>query len=223
MTGAAVAVTGEATSSLSAAWYQINTDARRIIDPDTAVTVYDNGVAQADSDMKINFLRGQVMKISGNFVGPVTLDYSYLPVFTVAEARSFEITFQRELLDVTVMQTSTGGSTTPARARAAALRNVFGSIGSLDNLLTDIDSGGGTVVPFTDWGAGTRRVITLTLSGETEANIKVFAKFKGIKQGMSVDSLLESTLEWELDAPTGTDQTEGAYAFLASQILGFAP
>ena len=203
-TGAAVSMTGEATTSLAANEYQITDTAKRILDPDTALSVIDNGTPQADADVTINYLFGKVKKVSGNFTGPVTVDASYLPTFTEAEARSFEINCAREQIESTDFDVSTSH-----RTRQPGLRDVSGSVGSLDALQTDIDTGGGAVVLHTDWDAGTRRVLEILL-GSSGAIFRAFVRFKEEKVGGAFDGLIESSYAWELDAATGTDQTEGS-------------
>lgn len=203
-TGAAVAMTGQATTSLAANEYQITDTTKRILDPDTALSVIDNAVPQADADVTINYLFGKVKKVSGNFTGPVTVDASYLPTFTEAEARSFDINCAREQVESTDFDVST-----KHRTRQPGLRDCTGSIGSLDNLLTDIDSGAGTVILHTDWAAGTRRVLEVTL-GSTGNIFRAFVKFKDEKVTGAFEGIIESSYDWELDAATGTDQTEGS-------------
>lgn len=201
-TGAAVSMTGEATTNTTGNTYQITNTAKRIIDPDTAVTVYDGVTPIADTSVTVDYLFGKVT-LSSPPGGAVTIDASYLPTFSVAEPRSFELSFERDLLDSTVMDSSTS-----VRSRIAGLKDMNGSIGSLDNLLTDIDSGGGTVKPQSDWAAGTRRVLEVTFpSGEI---FRGFVRFESPKQAARFDGLLESTLSFKASAATGMDQTEGS-------------
>jgi len=202
-TGTAVSLSGEATTSLGGDVYQITDTAKRIIDPDTAITVYDGATPIADTAVTVDYLFGK-FTLSSTPAGAVTVDGAYLPSFAVAEARSFELNFAKNVLDSTPM-----ASTTSARTRTAGLKDLTGSIGSLDNLLTDLDSGGGTVVPFTDHQAGTRRVIEVTFPTSGQI-FRAFVRFLDIGQSASFDGLLESTLNFEGSAATGTDQTEGS-------------
>lgn len=210
-TGTAVSMTTEATTSISSSKYQITDTSKRVIDPDTAVSVIDNGSGVADADVTINFLHGIVTKVSGSFTGPVTITASYLPRYAVAEAKAFEIETSAEILDASVMATST-----TAKTRVKGLADAKGTISQLDNLRTDLDSGGTTIVPFTDFTAGTRRVLSVAFpSGEI---FRAFVRFENVKEGAEVASLLNSTLSWVATAAIGTDQTEGnAFAFGTDQ------
>jgi hypothetical protein len=198
-TGAAVALSGEATTSLGGDVYQVTNTAKRILDPDTAITVYDGATPIADTAVTVDYLFGKVT-LSSTPAGTVTIDGAYLPSFAVAEARAFELSFTKELADSTLM-----ASGTTSRARTALLKDCSGSISSLDNLLTDLDTG---VVPFTDQQAGTRRVLEITFPTSGQI-FRAFVKFEGISQSASIDALLESTLNFQASAATGTDQTEG--------------
>ena len=195
--------TGAATTMLAANEYQISIALRRIISPDTAIVVYDNAVAQADADVTINYLFGKIKKVSGNFTGPVTIDYAYMPVVNFAEVRSFEINMSREVHDSTVM-----ASATAVRAKTPGLKDASGTIGSLEPLTTDLSGGGVTISVFADWNAGTKRVLEVTFP--SGLIWRAFVKFKDIPENASFDQLLESTINWELDACDGTDQTEGS-------------
>jgi predicted secreted protein len=123
----------------------------------------------------------------------------------VAEAKAFEINMSAEMLDVTDFADSTG-----AHARIQGLADFSGTVSQLDNLLTDLDSGGTTIVPFTDMTAGTRRVLSIVLPDGTY--FRAFVKFADIKESGDVAALLNATLSWQAVSATGTDQTEGQAA-----------
>jgi hypothetical protein len=203
--GTAVALTTEAmTLSGGSTIAQITNTAKRVLDPDTALSVIDNGVALADTAVTIDYLFGTVTKTAGGtFTGPVTLTGAYLPMFAEAEVRSFEINASADMLDVTVM-----ASTTAEHARMSGLKEASGTVGGLDPMTTDLDSGGTTIVPLTDHQAGTRRVLEVTFpSGMI---FRAFAKFEAIKVSAAVDGLVEGSLSWKSHAVTGVDQTEGS-------------
>lgn len=202
-TGTAVSMTTEATTSLSSSVYQITDTTKRIIDPDTALSVIDNGGAVADADVTINYLFGKITKNSGSFTGPVTITGAYLPTYAVAEAKGATINLERTLLDSTVMAAATANI-----ERTVGLKSASGSINQLDNLRTDLDSGGTTIVPFTDFGAGTRRVLEVTLP--STLIFRAFVRFNGIDETVNVEDLLNTTLEWQSTTAIGTGQTEGS-------------
>lgn len=201
-TGTAVAMTGEATTNTTGNTYQVTNTAKRILDPSTAITVYDGVTPIADTSVTVDYLFGKVT-LSSPPGGAVTIDGAYLPSYGVAEAKAFELSFSKDVFESTVM-----AATTTSKTRTAGLKDVSGSITQLDNLLTDLDSGGTTIVPFTDFTAGTTRVLEVTFPSGTI--FRAFVKFSGVAEKTSVDALLESTLSFEGNAVTGTDQTEGS-------------
>lgn len=204
-TGTAVSMTTEACTTLTTTTAQITDTAKRVIDPDNAITVYDDGSPLADTDVTIDYLRGIVTYTGGTWAGAVTITAYYLPRFSVAEAKSFEINGSFNLLDSTQMAAATA-----YHSLTKGLGEVSGTIGQLDNLRTDLDSGGETIVPFTDFTAGTRRVLSITFP--SGAYFRAFVKFSDLKEGAGVDDLLNSTLSWKTTGTTGTDQTEGQAA-----------
>lgn len=201
-TGTAVAMTGEATTNTTGNTYQVTNTAKRILDPSTAITVYDGVTPIADTSVTVDYLFGKVT-LSSPPGGAVTIDGAYLPSYSVAEAKAFELSFSKDVFESTVM-----AATTTSKTRTAGLKDVSGSITQLDNLLTDLDSGGTTIVPFTDFTAGTTRVLEVTFPSGTI--FRAFVTFSGVAEKTSVDALLESTLSFEGNAVTGTDQTEGS-------------
>lgn len=202
-TGTAVAMVTEACTLVTSSVYQVTSASKRIIDPDTALSVIDNGTPVVDTDITVDYLFGKFTKISGAFTGPVTVTAAYLPSYAVAEARGFEINCSANLLDTTLMAAATAN-----RTRIAGLKDANGTLTGLDNLLTDLDSGGTTIVPFTDFAAGTRRVLEITFpSGQI---FRAFALFESIKGAAEGDGLFQSTLSWKAVAATGVDQTEAS-------------
>ena len=205
-TGTAVAMTGEATTDLGGDVYQITDTTKRIIDPDTAITVYDGATPIADGSVTVDYLFGK-FTLASTPAGAVTVDASYLPSYALAEVRSFEINATAELADSTPM-----ASTTTVHARTMTLRDVSGTVTGLDPLTTDLDSGGTTIVPMTDLESGTRRVLEVTFPGGQI--FRAFVRFESADVGAAFDGLVEGTLNWVCTGATGTDQTEGnGYGF----------
>lgn len=204
-TGTAVAMSAEATTLSGGNTVAQITDAtKRIIDPATAITVNDDASDLFDVDVVINYLFGKVTRTdSGAFTGPVVITGAYLPTYTFAEAHSFELNFARDLLDSTVFDASSR-----IVLRTPGLKDCSGSIGSFDNLQTDLDSGGTTIVPWTDFQAGTRRVIEITFP--SAQIFRAFVRFSGVTENSSAEDLLQATLEFQATSAIGTDQTEGS-------------
>lgn len=202
-TGTPVAMTGEATTSISSSVYQITDTSRRIISPASALQVYDNAVPVLDTDVTIDYLFGKITKNSGSFTGPVTIDGVYIPSFAFAEVRAFEINCTNNLQETTVMAAATA-----ERSRIAALKDCSGSMTGLDPLTTDLNPGPGTVKPREDWAGGGTTVFEVTFPGGVI--FRSFVKFKDIADSANFDGLYESVLSWEANALTGVDQTEGS-------------
>jgi hypothetical protein len=201
-TGTAVTLSGEAmTLSGGDTIAQITDTTKRVLDPSEAgLVLYDNGSPVSATAYTVNWLFGKVTKNSGAFTGPMTISGAYLPRHTVAEAKAFELNVQADLADVTTMSSST-----TAHARAKCLCQASGSVSGLDNLQTDLDSGGTTIKPWTDLGAGTRRVMSVQFSDGTI--FRAFVRFSGVKESAEVADVLNATLEWTSDAATGVTNT----------------
>lgn len=103
LAGTAVPITGEATTGTSLGPYQITDAARRCLDPDTAITVKDGGVAVPGANIaSIDRFYGRVTFASGHApVGAVTIDAAYLPLTTWSYVKSASISTGRPAYDAT--------------------------------------------------------------------------------------------------------------------------
>lgn len=88
--GTAVAVLAEATTTTDDTNYQITDTTRRVFDPTVSVTVNDGGVPTVEA-FTLNRLTGTVTFGSANPARVITVDYSYLPVAVLAEAKEFSL------------------------------------------------------------------------------------------------------------------------------------
>ena len=105
VSGTAVAMTAEACSLVSGTTYQVTNAAKRIIDPATAVTVKDAGTPIAAANVTIDYLFG--LFTPGQRPGwRVTVDASYLPTTTIAEAKSVDLNVAVDLVDSTSFDSS---------------------------------------------------------------------------------------------------------------------
>ena len=104
LSGTAVPTTGEATTDVGGlhTTYQITNAAHQVLDPQAAVTVKKNGVAQAATLYTMDRLFGRA-----TFLAPllgtdvVTIDASYLPMTTVAGAMGAELSVNQATIDST--------------------------------------------------------------------------------------------------------------------------
>lgn len=206
--GAAVAATGLATTNTTGNSYQLNDATKRVLDPSTAIVVYDGVTPIAAANVTIDFLFG-IVTLSAPPVGAVTVDASYHPMLTLAEVRSFDIDCQSNLLDKTFMH-----ATDLHRKRISGLKDVSGSVTSLDTQTTDLDAGAGTVKPYDIFAAGTPLLLSATYGATI---FRAWILLEGVKETSSFDDLVNATLTWKLSARSATSGAgtgEGvSYAF----------
>lgn len=203
LTGTSTSMTTEACTSISSTVFQVTNTAKRILDPDTALTVYDNGSPVADGDVTIDYLFGKIT-FGSPPTAPVTITANYLPTHAVAEGRSFSIQQTRDELE------STAFNTTGVKSFILGLKQASGSIEGLDMLDTDIDAGAGSVVPATLHSAGTVKVLEVYLGGGTLGTWRGFVLLSGLQNDSSVGELAKGTITWKTVSKVGTDQTEGS-------------
>lgn len=206
VTGSAVAVTAEAAAVLVPyTVYRITNAARRVIDPASSVTVKVNGVAVGAGTYSLNYLFGAVTFGSAlSALDVVTLDFSYLPLLSLAEVRSFELSVSSAMLETTVMD-----SATVARTKMAGLQDASGNFAGLDPLTTDLDPGAGAVRVFQEWfDAGANRLIEVGFPGGTK--FRAFAVLPDVKVSSGFDALVESTVNWQASARTGTGRSDAS-------------
>src|SRR3990167_1578859 len=202
-TGTAVSMTGEACTLSGGDTIATVTDTtKRVLDPTVAITLYDNGTPVADTGFTVNYLFGTFTKAAGSFTGPMTVDASYLPTFAEAEINSFEVNLQADLLESTTM-----AAATTTKARTTGLTSASGTLGGLDTLLTDLDTGGGTMYAHSDLTAGTRRAVEITFPGGQIFRSFVF--YDSAKVAGEIGDLVKDNLSWQSTTVIGTDQTEG--------------
>lgn len=133
--GTSTAMVDQPCSLVSGTTYRITDAAKRVLDPDAAVTVKDGGVAVAAADYTVDPLFGTVTLDSAPG-GAVTISASYLPLLTVGTARGFGIQASRTVLDDT-----TFGDL--AKAKLLGLADGSVSLDLLEDLLEDHDPGAG--------------------------------------------------------------------------------
>lgn len=122
--GTATATTGEAMSVVTGKTYRIDDSAKEVWSSTATLTVYDNAIAVATSNIEsIDYLFGMVTFTSGYSVtGPITIDVTYYPLATFGKARSFTLTQSVNAFDTSDYQTvqANGGY----RTHSAGLRTV---------------------------------------------------------------------------------------------------
>ena len=191
VTGAAVAVLAEATSDLGSNRFQITNSAKRIFDLSAAVVVYDGGVPVDEADYQLNPVFG-IVTFDAPPGGAVTVDFSYLPLLSVAEVRQASFSCVRTMLDDTTFDSS------GARHRKAGLKDCSGTWEQLALLSDDIDPGGGTRILLTALENGTLLCYELVAGGGTFRALFVIAS-EG--QAVAVDDLVKGNVSWQASRP----------------------
>jgi len=134
--GAATTFTGEACTLLGGTVYQINDTAKRIIDPGTALTVLDAGVADACTAANFLFGKATLTEAPG---GAVTMTGKYLPLLDVALVRSYSLKVSGTVLDSTAINGA--GS----RTRLLGLQTAEMTLETTAQRYDDLDSGAGVL------------------------------------------------------------------------------
>ncbi len=201
VSGDATPMTDEACTSLAANKYQVTSTAKRILDPDTALTVKDNAVPLAVGDYTVNYLFGIVTKASGNFTGPVTISGKYLSVLTIAEGVSVSISSQRAELETTVF-----GDTD--RKYMPGLKHAEGEIEGLALPTDDLDPGAQVVTLDALRDNGTRKLLDVTLDPDAPKYWRGWVLFPGLDQVAKFDELVKTTVKWKTTSVLSVGEAE---------------
>jgi hypothetical protein len=207
VSGTPTAFTNEATTALGGNVFQITNSVRRIVDPATAITVKDNGVTVPATSYTFDYLYGKVRGYAAS-PGPITVDGSYLPLLTVADAVSAAINQMRELLETTSFDSAAAAS--GARRFLAGLKGADGELEIVDVADTDLDGGAGTVVLATLMDAGTPKLLEVGL-GNSGAFWRGWILLEGLARVQNVKELPKTTVRWRACGIVGAGQTEAAY------------
>lgn len=191
---ATVSVTGTATTMTNEAMggagvtYQITAADRQVVDPATAITIKDGGVAVASSTYSFDYLTGTVT-LSGAPGGAVTIDGKFLPKRQIAQAYEADVTLSKNLVDTSLLGTV-------HTQRTSTLGDISGSFACYDsglNVYTDVDLAQILV-------DGTAKVIDLDWNGTNY--LRFFAQFETIESSMAVDGVQTATASFSMSAQT---------------------
>lgn len=188
VSGAAVGVTGEATTHLGSNVYQVTTSARRIMDPSVTPVVKAGGVAVSSALYSVNYLFGKVT-FTAPPGGAVTIDYSYLPVAALASVKGFSVQADNGLQDATTFDSA------GARENQATLFDHSGSLQMLSLPLEDIDPVTGGVQTLADvLNNGTPKLLEIGLGSYF---LRAWIMLGSIEVGAAHDGLVESSVSFE--------------------------
>lgn len=202
--GATTAMIDEACNLVATATrtYEITDPARRVLDPDVAVVVEDNGTPVAASDIEqLDFLTGRVVFDSAYVItGPITITGNFIPTVVVACAKTWQATHSREIIESTCF-----GAT--ARDKFLTIKEATGSISEFDD--------GYTVVgpeSFNDkFEDADIFVLEFDPDGTGAFLRRYFVALEGMEQAAEATGLVEDTLTWS--AVGKQDQNGGFQVF----------
>lgn len=208
ITGTPTAMVGEATTELVAdTVFQITNPIKRILDPDSAIVVKKNGVAQAAALYTLNQLFGTVTFLAAiGGADVVTLDANYLPTLEIIECFEASVQMTRDVADRTVFKGP--ASVDSSKQKFALLKEASGSISHLRALLDDLDPGGGTVKLFDVMGNGVRKVLELSL-GDSGYAFRSWFLFESQELSAARDDLVNASLSWQSTSDDAGQSTFG--------------
>lgn len=190
MTGEACTTTGSDPNKIS----QVTNTAKRCLDPSVAVTVYDNGVAVSSANYTVNYLFGKIT-FSVAVTGPVTIDASYIPLYTVTLAKELSLQVYATMLDVSVFS-----DTVTAKLFKSGLQMAKGSITVIDTPNTDYNSGTGGIQSIaSDFLNGTYKLIDCVF-GSSGDSFRAWVLFENLDDGAEVDGLYQRKANWMCSA-----------------------
>lgn len=145
--------------------YQITNTAKRVLDPTFNVVVERDidGVSGFDAvdpnEYALNWFFGKVtFNDEQNPAAVIRIQSGqYIPTLAAAECIEVSCAFERAKLDKTVFH-----PTDKHRKYMLGKSDMTGKVNGLDTTLTDLDSGGGTVILFERWKAGDRTLLEVT-------------------------------------------------------------
>lgn len=191
-TGTPTAMVAEATTELVAdTVFQITASARRILDPDAALTVLVNAAPVA-SGFTVDYLFGKVTFSPALAPGDVvTLTGNYLPAFEVLEGREASVSMKRDIGDVTIFH-----ATDKHRKKLALLLDASGTIGILRAFLDLLEGGNPASQLFAILTDGTRKVIEYAPGGQSKV-FRAWVRFETEDVEAAVDALVTGSLSWQ--------------------------
>lgn len=201
--GDSTPVTAEAMTSISATRFQVTTAARRCLDPDVAITVYD-GVTPV-TPVTIEFEFGFITLPSAPG-GAVTFNGSYRPLTTdaqdIAEGTQVSLSLSRDLLDTTVFG-------------AAGVRSRLAGLKDAEIAIDVISSPAAYSSMYFEYASGAQLCLEIDPDGASGSNeaLRAWGKIASLERSASVDGLIESSLSFQVSATRGAAGHNPGYAW----------
>lgn len=197
LTGSSTGMTAEAMSGTGAGPWQVTDAAKRALDPATALTFYDNGVAISSGDISaIDYLFGTVT-FTGSKTGPITVTGAYLPLRAFADCYSADLSFAADSLDTSVFGSQW-------KTTQQGLKQLTGTITTRGLPGTDLDPGAGTLSIESLFTGGTSTLLSIDMGGIGSA-WRSFITLFGYAPSASVDALLDTPVDFESQAITAAN------------------
>jgi hypothetical protein len=211
--GTSTAFTVEPTTKLTAnTRYQLVTDAKRLLDPAVALTVEVDAdgagggayATAAPATYSVDYMFGIITFLADlGAAATVRVSGSYLPVLDLLGVKSWSIDAKRDELDVTEVNNATG-----YRVKKLGLRDLSGSIETLELLITDNDPGAGSLKLEDVHSNGTPLLFERLVAGK---RFRAWVLLAGVSDSGALADLVSSTVNF-----TGAARAVGAgYAWEA--------
>lgn len=200
-----VAMTGEATTANGPRTvYTITSAAKRAIDPETAITVYDDGSPVTSTDYAVSYADGTITFSVARTLGhTVTVDAKYVPLSAALSARSAEVTLpQPQMADATLLGDA-------AARQVEIAKRCMVSLTHIHDPSEDLDTGGGTMLVSTVMGAA-RVFLEVKLS--TSQTVRGWFTPSPAQTTHKLDSLMDTqlVLVGVVQTPVGRPSTDQA-------------
>jgi hypothetical protein len=197
LTGTSTAMTDAATTALSATRYQVTDSTKRVLDPAVAVTVEVDGAPATATDYTLDYLFG-IVTFGVDPDGVVTVTANYLPLLTVALARSVSVSMSRVELDDSQLGSGEKSLKLGKKQAEAELQQ-------LELLDADLDAGGATVTWDALHDAATPKLLEVDLSARKWRGWVVLS---GLEQAASADELATATIRAKGSARAALGRSE---------------
>ncbi len=209
--GTSTAFSTEACTEVTAnTVYRITDATKQVWDPTAALTVEVDPLADgnwaAAGTHTVDWLRGKVT-FAADQGGPALVRVSgfYIPLLAVATAREYAFD-----LAVGLPDTTTFGSA-GERERIAALGDLSGSLGLVEDLATDHDTGGGTRTFSALVLAKTKAFLEIKGGGVAQ-NVRAWVLFDSGGIDGALDDAIVSRIAWKA-AGNGTTTKAASYSY----------
>lgn len=188
--GTSTGFTGEAMSNTAGNTFQIDTDAKRILDRSITPTFYEDAVEIDASDVSsINYLYGKVTFATSK-TGDVTVDANYMPMTAVAGAKEVTLNRTSQLLDDTDLSNS------GYHTKEYGLQDVAVTVGRFDDIQ----------YAFTDILAN-RTACVIEIAPDTNKSYRGWFKVESSGLTLDINALLDESIAFTLDGDTTAGKT----------------